>query len=377
MKQPNIAIIGAGIGGMAAAIALDRIGASVRIFEQASAFKRVGAAINLTPNAVRILDWLGPGAALRNSAFSPEYRVSRSWDTGAVTSRMEMGPLAERKYGSPQLIVHRADLLSALEAALPPASVQLGTRLTSVDQDEHQVHLQFQHGSRSSFDAVVAADGIHSTVRHIMFGDDESIYTGMAAYRAIFPRERLGTYEWNSFVKWWGPDTSSQLVTAAVNQGREMFMFATVREPEPSRESWSAECDIDALRRAFAGYHAEAQSVFAACDAPFKTALYVRPPLDRWVRGRVALLGDACHPMVPFMAQGGAMALEDAAILSRCLAEAADVPAAFLAYEAVRRPRASLIQNASSNNDWLRADANADWVYGYDAWKAELKTETH
>jgi salicylate hydroxylase len=290
---------------------------------------------------------------------------------------MEMGSVAERKYGSPQLMVHRADLLSALEAALPPASVQFGARLTSLDQDEHQVHLLFERGSRLSFDAVVAADGIHSTVRHIMFGDDAPIYTGMAAYRAIFPRERVGNYEWNSFIKWWGPDTTSQLVTAAINRGHEMFMFATVREPEPSRESWSAECDIDALRRAFAGYHAEARSVFEACDAPFKTALYVRPPLERWVRGRAALLGDACHPMVPFMAQGGAMALEDAAILSRCLAEAADVPAAFLAYEAVRRPRASLIQSVSSSNDWLRADANADWVYGYDAWKADLPTATH
>lgn len=356
---------------MATAIALARAGIEVCIFEQAQQLRRVGAAINLTPNAVKVLDRLGPGLSLRDRSFSPSYRVSRTWDDGAETSRIEMGASAEQKYGSPQLIVHRADLLSAMLAALPQHSLQIGQRLVAVFQDEDGVALTFQDGVQRRFDAVVGADGIHSTVRHSLFGDDKPIYTGMAAYRAIFPTDRIQDYETGAFVKWWGPNPSSQLVTAAINGGREMFVFATRAEPE-SKESWSAECDVDSLRAAFSDYHPEAQRVLASCDAPFKTALYVRDPLPAWSADRVTLLGDACHPMVPFMAQGGAMALEDAAILSRCVAESRDMPSAFRAYEAARLPRASHIQKVSRDNDWLRTGSNVDWVYGYDAWSAPL-----
>lgn len=373
MTSGKVAIVGAGIGGMAAAIALARNGIEVCIFEQAPQLRRVGAAINLTPNAVRVLDELGPGPSLRDRSFSPTYRVSRTWDSGAETSRIEMGAAAERKYGSPQLIVHRADLLSAMLAALPRHSLRVGERLVAITQDEDGVELTFRDGMQRRFDAVVGADGIHSTVRHSLFGEDKPIYTGMAAYRAIFPADRIQDYEIESFVKWWGPTPSSQLVTSAINGGREMFVFATKAEPESSRESWSAECDIDGLRAAFSDYHPEAQRVLASCDSPFKTALYIREPLAAWSAGRITLLGDACHPMVPFMAQGGAMALEDAAILSRCVAESADVHSAFRAYEATRLPRSRRIQKVSSDNDWLRTGSNADWVYGYDAWSAPLE----
>jgi salicylate hydroxylase len=372
MSSRSIAVIGAGIGGLASAIALRQAGVTVHVFEQAPVFRRIGAAINLTPNAVKVLDGLGLGAALRRRAFSPTHRVSRTWDTGAETSRLEMGRLAEARYGSPQLMTHRADLLSALEDAVPPETVHLGTKLADLRLHDDGVALAFEDGGRCKFDAVVGADGIHSTVRHLVFADAEPSYTGMIAYRCIFPVSRLDSYDTHSFVKWWGPTSQSQLVTAAINRGEDLFVFATRAEPESLRESWSAECDIDELRSSFAGYHAEAQAVLAACDTPLKTALYIREPMPTWAKGRVALLGDACHPMVPFMAQGAAMVLEDVAVLARCLASIDEIDTAFACYAATRRERASLIQRASSENDWLRKPANADWLYGYDAHSTPL-----
>lgn len=372
MRSLQIAIIGAGIGGMTAAIALARAGHNVRVFEQAARFGRVGAAIALAPNAVKVLDGLGLGEAIRRNAFSPAFRVSRDWDTGAETSRIELRHTAERRYGSPMMIAHRADLLAALEAAVPADRVRFKSRLTGIAQTAKSARLTFEDGFGYDCDAVVAADGIHSTTRRLLFGEDHVDYTGMSAYRAIFPRQRLQDYDCDSFVKWWGPDPSSQIVTTATNRGQDMFVFATKLEPEPARESWSAEADVDGLRSAFADYHPQARSVLEACDAPFKTALYVRAPLDAWFEGRVALLGDACHPMLPFMAQGAAMGLEDAAVLSRCLDAEADVAAALALYATTRRPRASLIQKVSNDNTWLRSESNADWVYGFDAWSTEL-----
>lgn len=375
MASRQIAIVGAGIGGMATAIALHQRGIPVTIFEQAQAFRRIGAAINLTPNAVRVLDGLGIGQHLRAASSIPEFRVSRTWDTGAETLRLEMGQLALRKYGSPQLMVHRADLLQALEAALPEGSVHLASKLTSIDQDANGVTVRLENGTQRRFDAVIAADGIHSTVRQLLFEAPELTYTGMVAYRDIFPTDQLSNYEYQSFVKWWGPTTKSQLVTAAINNGRELFVFATKEEPEISRESWSAEADIDDLRAAFAGYHTEARHVLAQCRTPLKTALYVRAPLRNWENGRVALLGDACHAMVPFMAQGAAMGLEDAAVIARCLERDDDLTSALKTYVAVRKQRASRIQAASSENEWLRSSGNADWVYGYDAWAIPLEPQ--
>ncbi|MBN9085219.1 MAG: salicylate hydroxylase [Rhizobiales bacterium 62-17] len=373
MASRQIAIVGAGIGGMAAAIALHRRGISVAIFEQAQAFRRIGAAINLTPNAVRVLDGLGVGQHLRAASFSPEFRVSRTWDTGEETLRLEMGKLALHKYGSPQLMVHRADLLTALENALPAGAVHLNSRLIAVDQTAHGVTIHLEDGTRRRFDGLIAADGIHSTVRQLLFEAPDLTYTGMVAYRDILPTARLGNYEYQSFVKWWGPTLKSQLVTAAINGGSELFVFATKEEPEISRESWSAKAEIEDLRAAFAGYHAEARQVLAECQAPLKTALYVRAPLHSWEAGRVALLGDACHAMVPFMAQGAAMGLEDAAVLARCLERDENIESAMKAYVAVRKQRASRIQQASSENEWLRSSGNADWVYEYDAWSIPIE----
>jgi salicylate hydroxylase len=166
------------------------------------------------------------------------------------------------------------------------------------------------------------------------------------------------------------------MVTFAISRGREMFVFATKEEPEPARESWSAECDVNDLRTAFKDYHSEAQAALTACEVPLKTALYTRAPLGSWVNSRIALLGDAAHPMLPFMAQGAAMALEDAAVLARCVDHSSDVTEALQCYAATRMERANLIQRVSSENEWLRTATNAEWVYGFDAWSTALLMQT-
>ncbi|HVV93365.1 MAG TPA: FAD-dependent monooxygenase [Hyphomicrobiales bacterium] len=369
MTSPRIAVVGAGIGGLAAAIALRGAGVAVDVFEQAPQFRRIGAAINLTPNAVKVLRLLGVADAVAERGYRLAYRSSRHWIDGAETSRLPLGPAAEQRYGAPQLTAHRADLLGALEAKLPAEAVHLGRRVTGLRQQGEAVELRFDRGEAYLADAVIGADGIHSVVREALFGPEAPRFTGTVAFRAIVSAAPLRRYDLAGFTKWWGPTPQSQLVTFLIDRGENLFLFATRAETDWQQESWSSAGDVADLRAAFAGYPDEARAIVGACDVALKTALFERDPLPAWTVGRVTLLGDACHPMMPFMAQGAAMGLEDAAVLARCLAGAspAGVPAALRRYEAARRPRTARIQLGSRENEWLRTGIDADWVYGYDA----------
>lgn len=382
MVRLDIGIVGGGIGGLAAANALHRTGHRVTVFEQSRQYLRVGADINLTPNAVRALDGLGEGIAqaVRASAARPTHRISRTWDSGEETSRLPMGDEAERRYGAPQLTIHRADLLAALAAAFPAAQVQFGRRLAAVDQEGQRVALRFEDGSGSGpLDVLVGADGIHSAVRSALFGTEHPRFTGVVAFRAVVPTERVRQLpDIGAFTKWWGPNPQSQIVTFPLNQGRDTFVFATTAQDSWHEESWTTAGDVAELRSLYAGFHPDAQALLAACDGVLKTALYERDPLPAWSQGAITLLGDAAHPMMPFMAQGAGSAIEDAVLLSRHLARvgsAAEVPDALLGYQAGRIERASRIQLGSRGNEWLRAGGNADWVYGYDAWAVPLVDE--
>jgi salicylate hydroxylase len=374
MSKLKIGIIGAGIGGLAAAIALRRTGHDVIVFEQSRQFLRVGADINLTPNAVRALDGLGVGDAVRASAARPTHRISRTWDTGAETSRLEMGDTAERKYGAPQLTIHRADLLAALAAEFPAESVLFGKRATMVAQDGDGVTAVFADGSSYRLDALIGADGIHSAVRSAMFGQENPRFTGVVAFRAVVPAERVRDVpNILAFTKWWGPNPQSQIVTFPLNQGKDIFIFATTAQDSWTEESWTTPGSIDELRASYAGFHPDATALLDACDSVLKTALYERDPLPAWCQDRLALLGDACHPMMPFMAQGAGMAIEDAVVLARELegiVHPAYLAQGFRRYEQLRMERAGKIQVGSRGNNWLREGGNADWVYGYDAWNA-------
>ncbi|AOY95264.1 salicylate hydroxylase [Cupriavidus sp. USMAA2-4] len=374
MARQRIGINGAGIGGLAAAIALRQLGHEVVVYEQAVRFARVGADINLTPNAVRALDGLGVGAALRETAARPSHRISRTWDSGEETSRLPMSEAAEARYGAPQLTMHRADLMHALEQAVPAPCVQLGRKATAVVPREQGATLRFADGSSDDVDVLIGADGIHSVVRTALFGQESPVFTGQVAYRAVVPAERLaGVPNLDAFTKWWGPQPTSQIVTFPLNRGRDIFVFATVAQESWRHESWTTPGQVADVRAAYAGFHAEARALLDACDEVLISALYVRDPLPRWSVGRCTLLGDACHPMMPFMAQGAGQAVEDAVVLARCLDTwRDDVPAALQRYQAARLERTARIQIGSRGNHWLKEGSNADWVYDYDAWRAPL-----
>ena len=370
----NIVIAGGGIGGLAAAIALRKSGHAVTVVEKAARFARVGADVNLTPNAVRALDGLGVGADLRRTAARPTHRISRDWDTGAETSRIEMADAAEEKYGAPQLTIHRADLLAALESALPEGFVRHGVTVAGIEADATKPRVLLETGERLEADVVIGADGIHSAVRTALFGQESPVFTGVVAYRAVVPRTRLDIPNLDAFTKWWGPDPASQIVTFPLTRGEETFVFATAAEDRWRHESWTTAGDIAEVRTLYRDYHCEARALLDACDSVMKSALYIRDPLPRWSRGAVTLMGDACHPMMPFMAQGACQAIEDAVVLARALngAKADDASHRLHVYEETRKARTATIQIGSRGNTWLRDGGNADTVYGYDAWTIAL-----
>ena len=376
----KIGIVGAGIGGLAAANALHQAGHDVVVFEQSRQFLRVGADINLTPNAVRALDGLGAdiAQAVRASAARPTHRISRTWDTGEETSRLAMGDEAERKYGAPQLTIHRADLLAALADAFPAERVRFGKRAQSIEaRADGGVAIRFTDDSEATqLDVLIGADGIHSVVRNAMFGAESPRFTGVVAFRAVVPTERVKDVpNIQAFTKWWGATPESQIVTFPLNQGRDTFIFATTAQDSWHEESWTTPGSVDELRGFYADFHPDARALLDACDSVLKTALYERDPLTAWSLGPMTLVGDACHPMMPFMAQGAGMAIEDGVVLARNLAGVAapaQVAAALHRYETMRMERASQIQVGSRGNNWLRSGGNADWVYGYDAWSEPL-----
>jgi len=377
MEKLNIAVCGGGVGGMAAANALQAQGHGVRIFEQTRQFGRIGADVNLTPNAVHALDRLGVGvgAALRANAARPTHRLSKMWDTAEETSRLPMHAVAEERYGAPQLTIHRADLLAALEQALLPDTLTFGARVAAVQPLAQGARLIFADQTQADFDLVIGADGIHSAVRLALFGPDDPRFTGLVSWRAVIERDRArGIPDLDAFTKWWGPTADRQIVTFPLTHGREIFVFATTKQTGWTDEGWTLPGDIVELRAAYADFHPDARALLAACDSVTRSALHVREPMARWSQGHVTLLGDAAHPMVPFMAQGACMAVEDAVVLSRAIAgkAPADLPAALQAYDSARIPRTAKVQRGSLANDWLKGAGNADWVYGYQAWTADI-----
>ncbi|WP_018698515.1 FAD-dependent monooxygenase [Amorphus coralli] len=376
MTGLSIGICGGGVGGLCAGIALQRLGHSVSIFEQTARFGRVGADINLTPNAVHALDGLGVGEAARATAARPTHRISRMWDSGEETSRLPLSSAAEERYGAPQLTLHRADLLSILTEALGADTLAFGHRIAGVEPVADGATITFADGSSRTFDVVIGADGIHSVVRHALFGDDHPTFTGIVSHRGVFPRAAAGDLaNLDAFTKWWGPTSDYQIVTFPLSHGQEIFVFSTTPRSDWTEEGWTIPGDLAALREAYKDFHPEARALLNALDEVTSSALHVREPLPTWSKGCITILGDAAHPMVPFMAQGACMAIEDAIVLARALDGAAkvDVPAALVAYEEARKARTAEIQRSSLANEWMKKQGNADWVYGYHAWTVDLQ----
>jgi len=370
----SVAVIGAGIGGLAAAAALLQAGHDVTVYEQAARFARIGAGIQMMPNSMKVLRRLGVEEPLRQLAFGPYSHLNRVWDTGEITREL---PMPESLYGAPYLCMHRADLHDALQSLVPATRIRLDSKLVGLDHRGGQVRLAFADGSQTEADLVVGADGVHSTVREIVIGDDTPIHKGRIAYRAVFPASLMGGFELGrSRTKWWGIDRHI-VIYYTTSLRSEVYFVTSVPEAADwiTPESWSAKGDVAELRAAYDGFHCDVRTVLEACPECHKWAILEREPLPRWSDGKVVLLGDAAHPMTPYMAQGAATAIEDAAVLARCLDAdgSEDVESALRRYEAHRKPRTSVVQAISSANTWMReGTSDTSWLYGYDAWTAPL-----
>lgn len=273
------------------------------------------------------------------------------------------------------MTIHRADLLTALEQALTPGTIQFEKQVKSAENNGASAQLVFANGETFEGDAVIGADGIHSPVRTAIFGPDAPRFTGLVSWRAVAPRaQAAGVSNLDSFTKWWGPQADRQIVVFPLTRGEEIFVFATTPREGWTEEGWTLPGDITELREAYKDFHPQARALLDACKEVTRSALHVREPMSRWSKERITLLGDAAHPMVPFMAQGACMAIEDAVVLGRALgtADRNNVSHALKIYEDSRRDRTAAVQRGSLANDWLKEGGNADWVYGYHAWSAKL-----
>lgn len=365
-------VLGGGIGGLTAALSLLAVGVEVQVFEQAPSFSEIGAGIQASPNSARVLVHLGLAGSFDAVGVRPDRLESRHWEDGRLLGTHEVNG-DPPPYGAPHYLMYRADLLRTLVDALPEGVISLGRRAVSLEHDGDAAKVAFADGGEASADVVIAADGIHSVVRSLLFGPDLPSFSGTVAYRGLVPAHKVANLGIpNTSTKWWGPTPEHHLVHYHIAGGRLVNVVGVVPE-EWETESWTTKGDVSDFTRAFAEFHSPVPELVGAVEEVYKFAIHDRPPLRSWTVGRVSLLGDAAHPMVPFMAQGAAMAIEDAAILARCLhgAGSAEVTGALIRYDRTRRERTDRMQLGSrvdTSDTW-----NArDWVYGYDAYTAPL-----
>ncbi len=385
----RVLIVGAGLGGLTAAACLRRVGCDVAVFEQAPALGEVGAGIQIGPNAIRVLRQIGVAERLEAVGVQPASLDVRDWQTGQVINSITLGESYEKRYGTPYYHVHRADLHALLVEAVEvvaPDAIRLNAQCVGVEDNGEVVQLRFADGSTAEGDVVVGADGIHSAIRGHLFGADDPRFTGMVAFRSTVPIGRLpaGLIERKGY-NWAGPH--HHFVHYLLKGGSLVNCVGVCEQDNWRTESWSVEGDLDEFRREFEGWHPTIQTLIDGMDQCFKWALYDREPMTQWVQGRVALLGDACHPMLPFLAQGACMAIEDGYVLAHCLRSQPDISAALSTYESIRKPRASQVQlgarergkrlhladpdavaqrNASNTADPELRAREMDWIYQHD-----------
>ena len=387
--QPRIAVAGAGIGGLALAGALRAAGTSCTVFEQTRVLAEVGAGVQLAPNAVRPLYRLGLADALREHAVRIEAMEIRGW-TDRPIAVTPLGEGCERVFGVPYYTIHRAHLHDALLGLVDEDQVRLGHRLRSAGQDDDGATLEFEDGSTHQADVLVGADGIHSVVRDALV-EDEPVFSGLGVFRGLVPVDKLPASAREPKVRLWlGP--GGHVVCYPVSGGEYLSFAATAALHAPPVESWTATGDPAEFVGVFGHWSGLVADVVHAAGPIRRWALHDREPLTTWSRDRLTVLGDAAHPMLPFMAQGANQAIEDAVDLAACLAGAtsADVPAALARYEALRSPRTGAIQQGSRGNAGflhlpdgprqeerdaaMRRGAGLRervWLFGYDPGRAE------
>ena len=376
--QQKIAIVGAGLGGAAAATLLQKAGFQVDVYEQAPAFSRIGAGIHMGPNIMKIFRRMGIEQQLSEMGSHPDFWFSRDGASGDYLSRIPLGEFARKEYGAAYITVHRGDLHALQMSTIAPGTTHFNKCLTRLEETDTHVNLFFSDGTRTQADIVIGADGINSKIREELLGAEKPLYSGWVAHRALIRSEDLTRYNLNfeNCVKWWSEDRHMMVYHTTAK--RDEYYYVT----GVPHAAWDFQGNfVDSSREemfdAFQGYNPTVQALIHSSESVTKWPLLNRNPLPLWSRGRLVLLGDACHPMKPHMAQGAGMAIEDAAMLTRCLEETglSDYRTAFNLYEANRKDRASRVQAVSNANTWLRTREDPAWVYGYDIYSHALESE--
>jgi len=395
-KTLRVGIVGAGIGGVALARALHQKGIAAYLFERAPAFGEIGAGVQMTPNAAKVLKALGVGDGLARIGFLPNAMVGRNWNDARELFRTPLREVCPRAFGADFWHVHRADLHAILCEGLPTERVKFNVVCTGVTQREDSAIAHFNDGSSFEADLIVGADGIHSVIRDATWGKSTAQFTGHMCWRALVPVEKHPL----PFVSpdasfWMGP--KAHIVTYYVKGGAAVNIVAVNESADWVAESWTEPSTREELLSAYEGWHNNIIELFKRTDKQqiFKWGLFDRDPMERWTKGRVTLLGDAAHPMLPFLSQGAAMAIEDGYVLAEALAHFdQDIEAAMDAYEVERRPRTARVQlearergktyHLVSPEEQKKRDLafqqaqaknpnavgiKAEWVYEYDATK--------
>jgi salicylate hydroxylase len=349
-KQLSVAVIGGGIGGLTAALHLLKAGFDVQVFEQTPVSTEVGAGLVISPNASRPLIRLGLAGELDKVAVRPHGTHQRRWQDGRTLAVTRTRDEILRRFGAPQYVFHRGDLLAILSGAVPAERVHHGHRCLGFTDRGDRVEARFENGATFTADALIGADGIHSVIRHQLLGPERPRFTGCIAYRGLVPTERVAHLNIdNTATNWMGP--GRHFVHYYVSAGRLFNFVGLIEQDTWIKESWTEPGDIADLAAAYAHFHPQVRGIIAAADKTFKWALLDRDPLPRWSFNRVTLLGDACHPMLPFLGQGAGQAIEDGATLAACLTRHhGDVPAALTLYQTVRLPRSAHCQAVSRGN---------------------------
>lgn len=364
MAPAPILIVGAGIGGLSAALALQRLGHRVAIYEQAPRLTEVGAGLALASNATLVLQHLGLKDALLDLGVMPDQGAVKHYRTGRTLLDLPRGKVQLERCGAPYLQIHRADLQEALVVAVrsnDPGCLHTGHVLTDLGQDQHGVTALFGQGEPVRGSLLIGCDGIRSTVRARLFGDEAPRFTGYVAWRGLVPMERLAASTVTPDPAIWiGP--GNFLTRYRVRRGRLVSYLAISRTSRWVEEGWSVPSTVDAVLAQFREFDTAARTVLMATppDHCFKRGVFEREPLASWTAGRVTLLGDAAHPTTPFLGQGAAMAIEDAMVLARAVVADGTVAAALARYERARLPRANQVMAASRDNGLNLTTADPD-----------------
>jgi len=388
----KILIAGGGIGGLSAACCLLEAGYSVDVFEQADKLGEIGAGIQLSANAMHVLNHLGVGSDILAMSVRPEAYVFRLHDTGEEVGRFALADEHRRLNGAPYCQLHRADLHAALAARVQDlkGTVHLSARVTGFEESADEIIVRLADGRSATGDLLIGADGVKSAVRRQLAGPDNAVYTGDAAWRLTIPTDSLpGGFMPPVMSVWMGP--GRHVVCYYLRAGRVLNFVGLVETDEVSEESWNARFPWAKLKRDFEGWHPDIQTIIDLADKDecFRWSLFYRPPIDNWSGRRVTLLGDAVHATLPYLAQGAAMSIEDGAVLTRALGLCRSVPEALALYQRNRIERTSkIVKISGANRDLFHmrdqnelrrafkgreegASRNA-WLYSYNALTVEL-----